>query len=106
MADRHHADLPEILGRQAGQYPFADLVGAERRLVLLEPETAEPCRNVHARLSDAVNSALAPYFNLSLLANTLWGSPGPGHVSLSRRLLPPARPSRVAGAFGARAAPR
>src|SRR6516164_4768213 len=52
MAYRHHADLPEILGRQAGQHPFVDLVGAERRLVLLEPETAEPCRNVHARLPD------------------------------------------------------
>jgi len=72
MADRHHADLPEILGRQAGQYPFVDLVGAERRLVLLEPETAEPCRNVHARLPDAVNAALSPYFNLSLCANTRW----------------------------------
>src|SRR6516164_6856527 len=64
MADRHHAHLPEILGRQAGQYPFVDLVGAERRLVLLEPESAEPCRNVHARLPDAVNAALSPYFNL------------------------------------------
>src|SRR5262249_25707201 len=50
VADRHHADLPEILGRQAGQYPFVDLVYAERRLVLLEPESMEPCRNVHARL--------------------------------------------------------
>jgi hypothetical protein len=58
MADRHHADLLEILGRQAGQHPFVDLVCAERRLVLLEPKTAEPCRNVHARPSDAVKAAL------------------------------------------------
>src|SRR5215831_11369422 len=71
MADRHHADLPEILGRQAGQHPFVDLVCAERRLVLLEPETAEPCRNVHARLLDAFNAALLPYPKLSLRTNTL-----------------------------------
>src|SRR6516165_10654402 len=70
MADRHHADLPEILGREAGQHAFVDLVCAERRLVLLEPETAEPCRNVHARLPEAVNAALAPYFKLSLRENT------------------------------------
>src|SRR6516164_7484267 len=48
MADKHHADLPEILGREAGQHLFVDLVCAKRRLVLLEPETTEPCRNVHA----------------------------------------------------------
>ena len=50
MADRHHADLPEILGRQVGQHLFVDLVCEERRLVLFEPETAEPGRDVHARL--------------------------------------------------------
>ena len=77
MADRHHADLPEILGRQAGQHPFVDLVGAERRLVLLEPETAEPCRNVHARLPDAV-TAFLPYPKLSPCTNTRWGCSWPG----------------------------
>ena len=46
MADRHHADLPEILRGEARQYPSVDLVGAERRLVLLEPEITKPCRNV------------------------------------------------------------
>src|SRR6516165_2511570 len=56
MADRHHADLPEILGRQGGQHPFVNLVCAERRLVLLKPETAEPGRYVHARLHEAVTA--------------------------------------------------
>ena len=58
MADQHHADLPKILRREAGQHLFVDLVCAKRRLVLLEPETTEPCRNVHARLPDAVNAAV------------------------------------------------
>jgi hypothetical protein len=50
MPDRHHTDFPEILGRQARQYPRVYFVRAKRRLILLEPKTAEPCRNVHARL--------------------------------------------------------
>src|SRR6516225_3800449 len=70
MADKHHADLPEILGREAGQHLFVNLVCAKRRLVLLEPETTEPCRNVHARLPDAFNAALLPYPKLSLGTNT------------------------------------
>src|SRR5215469_15702767 len=58
MADQHHADLPKILRREAGQHLFVDLVCAKRLLVFLEPETTEPCRNVHARLPDAVNAAV------------------------------------------------
>ena len=37
-----------------------------------QPEAAEPCRNVHARLPDAVNAALLRYPKLSLCANTRW----------------------------------
>ena len=57
MADQHHADLPKILGREAGQHLFVDLVCAKRGLVLLKSETTEPCRNVHVRLPDAINAA-------------------------------------------------
>jgi len=38
MADQTDAEILQILGGQARQYPFVDLVRAERRLVLLEPE--------------------------------------------------------------------
>ena len=38
MPDQADAEILQILGRQARQYPFVDLVRAERRLVLLEPE--------------------------------------------------------------------
>jgi hypothetical protein len=65
-----------------------DVVGAERRLVLVEPETPEPGRDVHARLPDAVNAALSPYFNLSL-ARILDGLPRPQAVldgTLARNL--------------------
>src|SRR6516162_8796854 len=87
MADRHYADLPEIVGRQAGQHPFVNLVCAKRRLVLLEPETTEPCRNVHARLPEAFNAALLPYPKLSLRTNT-WDAlsrlrPGIRHGAVS-----------------------
>src|SRR6516165_4805220 len=85
MANRHHADFPEILGREAGQHPFVDLVCAERRLVLLKPETAEPCRNIHARLPDAVNAALSVYFKLSPCTNTRWGCRGRGHAGSGMR---------------------
>ena len=38
-----------------------------------QPEAAEPCRNVHARLPEAFNAAMSPYFNSSPCANTRWG---------------------------------
>jgi len=83
MADQHHADLSEILGREAGQHLSVDLVCLKRRLVLLEPETTEPCRNVHARLPDAVNAAA-----IHLIANrrgarilrAVWQSPRSSHM--------------------------
>jgi hypothetical protein len=36
------AEILQILGRQARQHPCVDLVRAERRLVLLEPELPQP----------------------------------------------------------------
>src|SRR6476660_151858 len=57
MADRGNAQVPEILGRQVGQHRAVDIVVAKYRLVLLQSETAEPCRNVHARLLDAAQPA-------------------------------------------------
>ena len=50
MSDQIDVEILQIVGGQAGQQARVDLIRAERRLVLLEPETAEPCRNVHACL--------------------------------------------------------
>jgi len=58
MPDQGDAEILQILGRQARQYPCVDLVHAERLLVLLQPETVEPCRNVHARILNAVTATL------------------------------------------------
>jgi hypothetical protein len=44
MADQCDAEILQIIGGQARQHPFVDLVRAERRLVLLEPELAQPRR--------------------------------------------------------------
>src|SRR5215831_6160430 len=50
MADRTDAKVLEILSRQTRQHIAIDIIVAEDRLVLLEPEPVEPCRNIHARL--------------------------------------------------------
>src|SRR6266852_341904 len=47
MANQADAEILQILGRQARQYPRVDLVRAERRLVLTEPKTAQPFRDIH-----------------------------------------------------------
>ena len=49
MPDQDDAEILQILGRQARQYPLIDLVRAERRLVLLEPEPSQPLRDIHRR---------------------------------------------------------
>jgi hypothetical protein len=51
-------DFPEVVGRQLRQYCDVDLVRAERLLVLLQPETVEPCRNIHALLPGVVTVSL------------------------------------------------
>jgi hypothetical protein len=56
MSDQIDVEILQIVGGQAGQQARIDLICAERRLVLRKPETAEPCRNVHARLPDAANA--------------------------------------------------
>src|SRR6266446_8008075 len=49
MPDQTDAEVLQILGRQARQYPCVDLVRAERRLVLLEPEAPQPFPDIHRR---------------------------------------------------------
>ena len=70
MPNRKYPNRGQVFRGQPWKHFGVDVVIAERRLVLLKPETAEPCRNVHARLPDAVNAALLPYPKLSLYTNT------------------------------------
>ena len=48
VADRCNADLPEILRRQLRQHLLIDLIVAEGRHILLEPQALQPRRYVHA----------------------------------------------------------
>ena len=50
MPYQRDAEILQILGGQSRQYRSVDLVVAERLFVLLQPETVEPCRYVHALL--------------------------------------------------------
>ena len=59
MADGSNAEFLQIVGGQLGQYRGIDGVVVERLFVLLQPETVEPCRNVHALLPAAVTAARA-----------------------------------------------
>src|SRR6266436_616246 len=47
MSDQTDAEILQILGRQARQDPCVDLVRTEGRLVLVEPEAAQPSPNIH-----------------------------------------------------------
>ena len=49
MADRDHAEVLQVLGREPGQDLGVDGVVAERLLVLPQPELAQPSRDVHLR---------------------------------------------------------
>ena len=51
MADQRYANILQILDDQGGQEARVDLIRTKCRLVMFEPEAAEPCRNVHARLA-------------------------------------------------------
>ena len=57
MPDEVHAEVLEVVGGQLRQYCRVNRVVAKRLLVLLQPETVEPCRNVHALLPAAVTAA-------------------------------------------------
>ena len=46
MADQAHAEVLEVLGRQLGQDAGVDGVLAERWLVLLKAQAAQPGRDV------------------------------------------------------------
>ena len=50
MTNSIDADVSEILGGQLWQHHDVDLVLEKGFLVLLQPETVEPLRNVHVRL--------------------------------------------------------
>jgi hypothetical protein len=58
------AEIFQVLGGQAPQYSRVDLVRAERVLVLLQPETVEPLRNVHVPLPASVTPVNLPYRGL------------------------------------------
>jgi hypothetical protein len=49
MADQTDPEILQILGGQARQDLRIDLVRAERRLVLLEHELAQPIPDIHRR---------------------------------------------------------
>ena len=53
MSHEVHADVLEILSRQLRQYRRVDRIVAECSLILLQPETVEPGRDIQARLLDA-----------------------------------------------------
>src|ERR1700730_3612355 len=53
MSDEAYTEVLEVVGGQFRQHGVVDRVVAKRLLVLLQPETVEPFRNVHARLPDA-----------------------------------------------------
>jgi hypothetical protein len=55
MAHQADAEILQVLGRQASQYPCVDLVLAEGRLVLGEPETPQPFCDIHRPLSRSAN---------------------------------------------------
>jgi hypothetical protein len=48
VADRGHADADQFVGRQLRQHFAIDIVVAECRRVLFEPQPAQPRRYVHA----------------------------------------------------------
>jgi hypothetical protein len=50
IANPGDADVLEILDGQFGKYLGVDTIVAKRRLVLLQPQAPQPCRNVHAAL--------------------------------------------------------
>jgi hypothetical protein len=61
MPDQTDAEILQILGGQAGQYACVDLVRAERRLVLLEPELPQPIRDIHRRHVPVIRSTVVSY---------------------------------------------
>jgi hypothetical protein len=54
MPHEVHAKVLEVLGSQLRQYSLVDRIVAECLLVLLQPETVEPGRDIHARLPAAL----------------------------------------------------
>jgi hypothetical protein len=91
VPDQIDAEILQILGGQARQHRGIDGVVAKRLLVLLQPESAEQCGNVHARLPAAVTAA-------SLIVPRIVGA---GEYS-ARLVSPRSRDAPVAIAGGGR----
>jgi hypothetical protein len=53
MADRGHADADQVVGRQRQQHFAIDIIVAECRRVLFEPQPAQPRHCVHAVTLDS-----------------------------------------------------
>src|SRR5262245_50165164 len=84
MADRVDAKVLEILSRDTWQHIAIDIIVAEDRLVLLEPEPVEPSCDVHTRLLRGVSTAPV----------TLQSSQAP-HEESARRWREPRRAGRL-----------
>jgi len=50
MADRGHADADQVVGRQRRQHLAIDIIVAECRRILFEPQPAQPRHYVHTVL--------------------------------------------------------
>ena len=61
MPNQGDAEILQILGRQGRQHPRVDLVRAERRLVLLQPELPQPLRDIHRRHPPVMRTAVVSY---------------------------------------------
>ena len=66
VADGRDADFPKVVGGELGQNRSVDVIFPERLLVALQPQSAQPCRDVHARVPGPA-------------------SPPPTHLALYRR---------------------
>jgi hypothetical protein len=83
VADETDAEVLQVVSRQLRQYRSINGVVAKRLLVLLQPETAEPCPDVHARLPDAVTATRGLSYPESVRENTQRGS----RPMLTRRMM-------------------
>src|SRR5713226_6951085 len=93
MPDQADAEILQILGRQARQYPRVDLVRAERRLVLLEPKTAQPFRDIHRP-----HLPFGPIIVPKLLERTISVHPPGGEPLTLGAASPPRKPPPISRA--------
>ena len=53
MPDQGDTEILQILGGQAGEHFFVDLIIVERLVVTFKTKAAQPCRYVHAVILDS-----------------------------------------------------